>query len=355
VDIKFFFPKGRSGFGEYETPIINSLFYLISFLEEHRYLRYRELFVGTVHFGSHTFNFFIDSESQKRIFGIRYAKDWNGLAGLLSADIKLNIVFQHHENNGTITSYNGKFVMAFFDVACWEKSARDITKYNQYSTEISDLKGKELGFGGPVDLMNIPSLGASLTESNELVYDQKEDRKKVNKHEKDKVRRIEYLKLAHMVIENNRDCLDKGPRNLLDIINDEIDNVRGEGDRPLFSDWTKFDCLKSIDALPNELLQTICAIEQVVYAGSNAADRTRFETNKIYFIEQIRRSFKISERIEVTDVFIKSMANNKAKTSYRGNPVMLKDLRGGGRRRRKCGGVTKKKQKRRIGRTRRRR
>jgi hypothetical protein len=98
----------------------------------------------------------------------------------------LNILFQHHENNGTITSYKGKFVMAFFDVACWEKGARDITKYNQYSTEISVLKSRELGFGGPVDLMNIPSLGASLNESNELVYLQKEERKKVNKHEKDK-------------------------------------------------------------------------------------------------------------------------------------------------------------------------
>jgi hypothetical protein len=359
VDIKFFFPMGGSGFDEYEKRIINSLFYLIAFLEERRYLRYSELFVGTVLFGSHTFNFFIDSESQKRIFGIRYAKKWNGLAGLLSADIKLNIVFQHHKNDdaGTITSYKGKFVMAFFDVACWEKSGREISKY-QYSTKISDLKGRELGFGGPVDLMNIPSLGASLNESNALVYDQKEEREKVNKHEKDKVRRKEYLELARMVIENNRGCVDDElMRVLLENINTEIDNV-GEGNVVL-KDWTKLDCLKNIDALPLEQLRTICAIEQVAYDG---VDRGKFESNKMHFIEQIRRSFEIRGQFDATHNFLGSLVNNKAKTSYREAPVNPDDLfrgsRGGGggsgaRRRRKRRGVTKK-QKRRLGGTRRR-
>ena len=360
VDIKFFFPSSR-GFDEYEFRIINSLFYLIAFLEEHQYLRYPDHFVGTVHFGSHIFNFFIDSKSQKRIFGIRYAKGWNGLAGLLSADIKLNIVFQHHKNDGTITGYKGKFVMAFFDVACWEKGVSDISKY-QYSTKISDLKGRELGFGGPVDLMNIPSLGASLKESNELVYDQKGEREKVNKHEKDKVRRVEYLRLAKMVIKDNLDCLVDKPRLSLDDIDTEIDNV-GEISSPLFNyDWTKLDCLKDIDKLPLKQLQTICAIEQVAYDG---VDRDRFESNKMHFITKIREIFEISKPIRQTGIFLSLLENNnnKAKTSYREKletreilrSVAAGGLRGGSgsRRRRKRRGVTKK-QKRRLGRTRRR-
>jgi hypothetical protein len=360
VDIKFFFPMGGSGFDEYEKRIINSLFYLIAFLEEHQYLRYSELFVGTVLFGSHTFNFFIDSDSQKRIFGIRYAKKWNGLAGLLSTDIKLNIVFQHHKNDdaGTITSYKGKFVMAFFDVACWEKSVREISKY-QYSTKISDSKRRDLGFVGPVDLMNIPSLGASLKESNDLVYDQKGEREKVNKHEKDKVRRVEYLRLAKMVIKDNLDCLVNKPRLSLDDIDTEIDNV-GEINSPLSGyDWTELDCLKNIDVLPRQQLRTICEIEQVEYKGE---DRGRFESNKMLFIEKIRQSFEISGQFDATHNFLGSLVNNKAKTSYREAPVKSDDLfrdtkrRGGGsgsRRRRKRRSVTKK-QKRRLGGTRRR-
>jgi hypothetical protein len=363
VDIKFIFPESRV-FGVYETPIINSLFYLISFLEKHRYLRYRELIVGTVRFGSHIFDFVIDSESQKRIFGIRYAKDWNGLAGLLSADIKLNIQFRQR-GGGDGTVYNGKFVMAFFDVACWRKSRREIAKY-QYSTDISQVAGVSNMGGvyvsnmGLTSLMKIPSLGASLKESNELVYDQKEQREKVNKHGKDITRRIEYLKLARMVIQNNRDCLDKNHEGLLTKIVHEIDNVGDKDAAPLSKyDWTKLDCLTNIDALPLKQLQTICEIEQVVYMG---VDSRRFESNKMRFIDQIRRSFEISESIDATRVFLESMANNKAKTSYRGNPVLLGVLRGGGgvgggggRRRRKCGGVTKNKQNRRISGTRRRR
>jgi hypothetical protein len=361
VDIKFFFPESNN-FTDYQDSIINSLFYLISYLEKYNYLRYSKLFVGTVHFGLHTFKFFIDSASQRRIFGIRYAKDWNGLAGLLSADIKLNIRFQHYQSESDEKPtgvYNGKFVMAFFDIACWGKSRDDIEKQKYDTTK------------DRVEYMKIPSLGASLNESTDLVYSQTVARMKVNKHKKDKLRRIEYLKLALSIIDalNENQDIAVNKQELIRYINDEIlrlDNPQTEYipfDNvwvPIY-DWTIEPYFKQIKYLPRQQLDTIYDIEQI--GSTNVAQKENFTAG-------LSAAFRGEYVFPETRNFLTGMADSKkAKTSYRENPVrfpvtvrevfhargVVPGGSGGGRHRRKRRGATKKKQKRRIGKTRRRR
>jgi hypothetical protein len=395
LDIKFFFSDTHE-LTQYEIKIINSLFYLIAYLEENRYLRYSTFQIGTVNvsFGNNKFLFTIDSISQQRIFGIRYAKDWNNLPGLLSADIKLNITFTHinpllrmdtdhntvDRRTGQSYEYKGKFVMAFFDIACWKANQTKLESIKPtwaslpVSQSISNVFGayQHMVSGGSlsVRLMNIPFLYECLNESNELVYIKTHERKMVNKHTKDISRRIDYLELVLEIIKHLK-LEDQDVIRLVNAINFEMMNLNfyltnpetilKPSDFPLWNhEWHQYYFLTNISYLPSEQLVTICKIQQVEFNSRNLIQK------KEEFTEGLIAAFRLFSPYRQTRDFLTSMAgSNKAKTSYRGNPVTLTGPvkltglvlggSGGGRHRRKRRGATKKKQKRRIGKTRRRR